>query len=85
MDIFNLRETHGRRLMVEFKCYRCGTRVLRSFDECLEESSECFRALYDCRPPSGWRNGGFYYPMFCPDCAAAYDEFMKGKKNDAQM
>lgn len=78
-----LKETHGRRLLVEFKCYRCGTRVVRSFDECLSEVAESgFRDLHDMRPPSGWRDGGFYYPTFCPDCAAAYDEFMKGKKSD---
>ena len=80
MDIFKLRSTNGRRLMVEFRCQRCGKTVLRTFDECMENSSEYFRGLYDFAPPSGWRDGGFYYPTFCPECAAAYDEFMKGEK-----
>lgn len=72
-------ETHGRRLMVEFTCYRCRTRVVRPLEECMKEETECYRDLYDLRPPEGWKDGGFYYPMFCPDCAKAYEQFMKGE------
>ena len=72
-------ETHGRKLMVEFRCRRCGKTAIRPLEECCEEARECFQALYDLKPPKGWRDGGFYYPLFCPDCKKAYEEFMNGK------
>lgn len=71
-------ETHGRKLLVEFKCRRCGKTVIRPLEECITESKDCYRDLYDLNPPKEWRNGGFYYPLFCPECAKAYDMFMKG-------
>ena len=71
-------ETHGRKLMVEFKCYRCKKTEIRSLEECMKEATEYFRGLYDLKPPKGWEDGGFYYPMFCPDCKKAYEDFMKG-------
>lgn len=81
MDI-NLKATHGRRLMVEFKCYRCQTTALRDFDVCLRESSESYQGMYDLQPPKDWENGGFYHPTFCPDCAKAYERFMGGGDGD---
>lgn len=71
-------ETHGRKLLVEFKCYRCKKTEIRPFEECVNEAKECFRDLYDLKPPKEWKDGGFYYPMFCPACNKAYEDFMKG-------
>ena len=67
-------EEHGRRIMVEFRCYRCNKAELRPLEECRDK--ECFRGLYDLIPPINWENGGFYYPLFCPDCKKAYKQFM---------
>lgn len=64
--------------MVEFKCYRCGSTAIRPLEECMKETSEYYRDLYDLKPPQEWKNGGFYYPLFCPECAKAYELFMKG-------
>lgn len=72
-------ETHGRKLLVEFKCYRCRTTALKALEECMNETTECYRNLYDLKPPKGWKDGGFYYPMFCPNCAKAYEDFMNVK------
>jgi hypothetical protein len=77
MDIIQF-ESHGRKLMVEFKCYRCKKTTLRPFEECVKEVTDGVRGLYDLRPPQAWKDGGFYYPMFCPDCKKAYEDFMKG-------
>lgn len=71
-------ETHGRKLLVEFKCRRCKITAIRPLEECMKEAKECYRCLYDLKPPKEWEDGGFYYPMFCPDCAKAYEEFMNG-------
>ena len=76
----NTYETHGRRLMVEFTCRRCRTRVVRPLEECMREQTECYRELYDLKPPADWEDGGFYYPLFCPECAKAYELFMNGKE-----
>lgn len=72
-------ETHGRKLMVEFMCYRCKTTAIRPLEACMEEQKEGYQGLYDLHPPTGWKDGGFYYPMFCPKCAKEYDLFMKGE------
>jgi hypothetical protein len=74
----NRFETHGRKLMVEFRCYRCKITEIRPLEDCTKEVTEGYRDLYDLRPPKGWKDGGFYYPMFCPDCKKAYEDFMKG-------
>ena len=71
-------ESHGRKLMVEFKCYRCKKTAIRPLKDCIEEARDECRDLHDLNPPQGWRNGGFYYPSFCPECAKAYDSFMEG-------
>lgn len=71
-------ESHGRKLLVEFKCYRCETTATRPLEECMEENTEGYRDLYDLRPPKEWKDGGFYYPLFCHECAEAYKRFMKG-------
>jgi hypothetical protein len=72
-------ETHGRKLLVEFRCYRCKTTVTRPLKECISEI-EYYSNLYDLRPPKGWKHGGFYYPMFCPECKEAYDLFMNNEE-----
>jgi hypothetical protein len=71
-------ETHGRKLLVEFKCYRCKKTATRPFEECVKEIEDHYPELYDLRPPKSWENGGFYYPTFCPECKKAYEDFMKG-------
>ena len=72
-------ETKGRKLMVEFKCQRCEKTELRSLEDCMEEVRiSGYNGLYDLNPPKGWRNGGYYPPLFCPECAKKYDLFMKG-------
>lgn len=79
----NRYQGHGRRLMVEFKCYRCKTTTIRPFEECLEELKECgFNYLSDLHPPTGWKDGGFHCPMFCPECKKAYERFMKGGEQE---
>lgn len=73
--------THGRKLLVEFKCYRCRKTATKPLEECINQSKECcFRDLYDLSPPKEWQDGGFYYPLFCPDCKKAYDEFMNPRE-----
>lgn len=69
--------THGRKLMVEFECYRCKATATRPLEDCVKEQ-DCVRNLYDLHPPKEWNDGGFYYPLFCPECAKAYESFMKG-------
>lgn len=71
-------ETHGRKLLVEFKCQRCETTATRSLEDCMNDGNECYRGLWDLHPPKEWKDGGFYYPMFCPDCRKAYERFMSG-------
>ncbi len=73
-------ETHGRKLLVEFNCRRCKATALRRLEDCMSETKECYRDLYDLKPPKEWQDGGFYYPLFCPKCAKEYDLFMKGEK-----
>lgn len=78
MEIRNY-EAHGRKLLVEFECRRCKKTEIRPLADCMKECTECYRDLYDLQPPKNWENGGFYYPMFCPDCSKAYADFMNNK------
>ena len=71
-------ETHGRKLLVEFRCFRCKKTITRPLEECMNDSREYYRNLYDLKPPKEWQDGGFYYPLFCPECAKAYKLFMEG-------
>ena len=73
-------ETHGRKLLVEFKCRRCETTAIRPLEECVKECVDGYRDLYDLHPPEGWERGGFYYPMFCPKCKEAYERFMNNEE-----
>ena len=82
MEIKNF-EMQGRKLLVEFKCQRCKKTATRPLEECISECKECYRGLYDLRPPKEWQDGGFYYPLFCPDCAKAHEQFMRGEKVDS--
>lgn len=77
---FSRFETHGRKLLVEFKCRRCKTTAIRPLEDCVKELKDGYRDLYDFRPPSEWENGGFYYSLFCPECAKAYEQFMRGEE-----
>ena len=71
---------YGRTVMVRFRCWRCKKVDLRPLEDCLP--TECpVRHLSDLIPPNGWRDGGFYYPTFCPDCAEKYDKFMRGEED----
>ena len=70
----------GRRLMVEFTCYRCKATAIRPLEKCISEVD--YNCLSDLRPPRDWKNGGFYHPTFCPECAEKYDRFMRGKDGE---
>lgn len=72
-------ETHGRKLLVEFKCRRCKKTTTRPLEECMKEQKECYRDLYDLKPPTEWEDGGFFYPLLCPECSKAYNLFMNGE------
>ena len=63
----------GRELAVEFTCRRCNKKAYRLLKECMNNE---FNSLTDLKPPSGWKDGGFDYPLFCPECKVAYERFM---------
>lgn len=73
-------EGFGRTIMVRFMCYRCKRTAARKLQECRPDDHHV-RDLSDLIPPEGWRDGGFYYPMFCPECAEKYDKFMEGEND----
>lgn len=72
-------EGHGRTIMVEFMCWRCKMRAYRPLKDSIPTDGPMV-SMADLKPPKNWRNGGFYYPTFCPECAKKYDEFMKGEE-----
>lgn len=78
----NSFEEYGRTLMVHFRCYRCKKTVERPLKDSLPRDCPV-RTLSDLIPPKEWRDGGFYYPTFCPDCAKKYDQFMRGAEDGA--
>ena len=79
MEIPNF-EGHGRKIMVEFLCYRCKKKAIKPLKDCLP--SDCpVRFMSDLKAPAEWRDGGFYYPTFCRDCAEKYDQFMRGEED----
>lgn len=84
MNVYEKREGYGRRLMVEFTCRRCGKTELRTLDECMNEVKEGYAGLHDLKPPKGWKDGGIYDHMFCPDCKKAYEQFMNPNKEKAE-
>ena len=75
-------ETHGRKLLVEFTCQRCKKTATKPLEECMKQDNECYQDLYNLSPPKEWQDGGFYYPLFCPDCKKAYEEFMNPRERE---
>lgn len=71
-------EGFGRTIMVQFKCYRCKAIAVRPLKDCLPSEWDV-RNLSDLKAPKEWRDGGFYYPTFCPDCNVKYERFMQGE------
>ena len=69
-------------MLVEFECRRCKAKSTRPLEDCMKEQKESYQGLYDLRPPIGWQNGGFYHPLFCPDCKKAYEHFMEGGEEE---
>lgn len=76
----NKYESNGRKLLVEFRCFRCKKTDTRPLAVCVEEAEDHYRDLYNLRPPTEWEDGGFHYPLFCPDCKKAYKEFMNNER-----
>ena len=74
-------EGFGRTIAVRFTCYRCRKAEFLALKSCLPKDGPVHN-LSDLETPPGWRNGGFYYPTFCPECAEKYDRFMKGEDKD---
>ena len=71
-------EGFDRKLMVEFSCRRCKTKAYKPLFDCLP--NDCpVRDLSDLKAPEEWKDGGFYYPIFCPECAEKYEKFMNGE------
>lgn len=69
-------EGHGRKVIIQFSCYRCRKIAYRPLRDCLP--SDCpVRFMSDLKAPKEWRDGGFYYPTFCPECTDKYDKFMR--------
>lgn len=76
-------EGFGRKLMVSFTCRRCKKIAAKPLKDCLP--NDCpVRNLSDLKAPAGWRDGGFYYPTFCPECAKKYDQFIRGEEDGTE-
>lgn len=74
-------EGFGRTLMVRFVCYRCKKTEYKTLRDSAPKDYDV-RNLSDLSAPKEWRDGGFYYPTFCPECAEKYDRFMNGEDED---
>lgn len=67
-------EMHGRRLMVEFKCGRCGNTVnvpAANFN------GGCIDPIEKCAPPEGWMEHSDATPLMCDECAREFERFMR--------
>ena len=75
----------GRTITVQFQCRRCKATATKPLSDSIPVDGflDPIR-LYDLVPPNDWRNGGFYYPLLCPECAMKYDRFMSGEDVDGQ-
>lgn len=75
---FNDFNGYGRTLCIEFKCQRCEKTEYRPVEVC-SPNDFAPNDLTDFIPPRGWRNGGIYGYLLCPECAQKFDAFMKGE------
>lgn len=64
----------GRRLLVEFRCGRCGRTHVEPYSVQAESTEGNLQSF---KPPSGWRNDSFDTPMLCETCHKLFREFMK--------
>ena len=75
-------EGFGRKIMVQFSCWRCKKIALKPLCDCLPKEAPVSN-LSDLSAPKEWKDGGFYYPTFCPECAEKYERFMKDEDNES--
>lgn len=69
----NAYHENGRTMAVMFTCRRCQKVAYRTLKESMDRD---YNGLTDLKPPEGWEDGGFYYPLFCPECSVAHKKFM---------
>ncbi len=79
MPQFNEYERDGRRLMVEFKCRRCGGVRIEPLESV--ETEDGYGYLYNLKKPEGWNE---IYGLFCPTCTKEFKDFINARRTEEQ-
>ena len=66
---------HGRTVLIEYRCKRCGVTALEPFEK---QNKQAQGNLQFYKPPEGWLDdtGGVPFLM-CPDCGKKFVRFCK--------
>lgn len=70
-------ELRGRRLLIEFRCGRCGKTHIEPYSVQAERAEGNLQSFL---PPEGWLNDGLYVPMLCEHCHIAFKGFLSNHK-----
>lgn len=78
----NAYALRGRRLLIEFRCGRCGKTHIEPYSvqaAHAEGNLQCFQ------PPEGWLNDGLHNPMLCESCHRQFKAFMSNERFEEEV
>lgn len=78
MPRFNEYENGGRKLKIEFTCYRC--KKVRCEDLEPRVSDDFYGGLHDIVKPKGWTDYLIGSRLLCDTCTAELEEFFQNKR-----
>lgn len=67
---------NGRELAIKFTCRRCRKETYLLYEQAMKCEKDGY--IRNSKLPEGWKNIGFMHGVMCEECAAKFDEFMKG-------
>ena len=77
-------EEKGRRLLVEFKCQRCGKIHLQPLKEAAHYSGDHYEYLHNLRVPKGWDDHIYTGYLICDTCLEKFKSFMAPKEEETE-
>ena len=71
---------YGRKILIEFKCTRCGHTEIEDMDKCEKRTGDRGTNINQLRLPEGWYEPCLSQFALCPSCHLEYDRFLRNER-----